>query len=108
VIDERRQFERRPLRVDALVLSGSPVFTARTFDISSGGMGIIAGVNVTCGAAYDVEFALPLKAKGALPVRCAVKVVNAVFMGSEGGFRIGLVFTQIAPNMAQAIASYVR
>jgi c-di-GMP-binding flagellar brake protein YcgR len=106
---ERRQYDRRPLRVNAVARTAlQPIFAARTIDISLGGMGIVAEVNPAAGAVFDIEFALPLRPRGHFPMRLGVRVVRAVFASSEGGFKIGLVFTEISPQTAQAIVSYMR
>lgn len=105
---ERRAADRRALRTPAVVTLGAQEFEVRTLDISPGGLGIVAGANPRPGTTFQIRFKLPLKPRGALPVALPVRVVHAVFSADEGGFKVGLMFLQLPPEVAQAIIRYMK
>lgn len=90
-----------------IVLSGEARFPVRTFDISAGGLGIVASANPRTGTGLEVDFSVPLRPKGSTPLRLSAKVAHSVLAGSEGGFKIGLVFTDLPKEAAQAIMDYI-
>lgn len=91
-----------------VVLPGNQRFAVRTLDISPGGLAIVASANPRPGTTCAVALALPVKPRGAVPLELRAKVVHSVFASSEGGFKIGLSFTELPANAAQAIVTFTR
>ena len=106
---ERRQEERRALRVAARVSLGpGQVFEVRTADVSSSGLGIVASANPKPGVTFKIEFVLPLRPSGTLNVEATVKVMHSVLARQEGGFKIGLQFLKLSEGAEAAIQTCVR
>ena len=80
----------------------------RTIDISLTGLAVVAGMNPLAGTVLEIELALPVRPKSLVPIKSSARVVYAVFSASEGGFKIGLVFTQLSAQQAQAILIFVQ
>lgn len=95
---ERRQHERRTLRVSAQLrltdasTTGTKPMDVRTIDISLGGMAVVAPVNLRTGVTLTINFTLPARSKGITPVQARVQVMHSILGRDEGGFKIGLRF----------------
>ncbi len=93
VKQERRSGPRLRLRTNAfLLLPDGRRLEVRTLDISGGGMGIVADVDLRSGSLFGLSLSLPLRPRGQAQFEVRVQVVNCVFDGTERGFRIGLEF----------------
>jgi c-di-GMP-binding flagellar brake protein YcgR len=100
----RRSADRRTFRTSAHIeLPGGQYVEVRTVDISTAGIAFIASANPRTGTSFKLSFAVPEKPKGQILCEVRVKVVNSVFSSREGGFRIGVMFTNLAPAVATAI-----
>lgn len=108
-VSERRRSQRKALRTGAVVgLPGGQRFEVRTLDISTGGLAIVAGANPRPGTRFELEFALPMGSRGVMPVRVTAQVAHSVFSSAENGFKVGLFFVDPQPQLAQAVAAYMR
>jgi c-di-GMP-binding flagellar brake protein YcgR len=104
----RRVADRRALRTSAHIeLPGGQYVEVRTVDISSTGIAFIASANPRNGTSFSLSFAVPEKPKGQILCEVRVKVVNSVYSAREGGFRIGVLFTNLDPVAATAIKEFV-
>ncbi len=106
---ERRTAERKSLRTRATLLLGqTQAFEVRTLDLATGGMGIVAQANPRPGTLLVIRFQLPIKPVGCAPVEARAKVVHSVYSASEQGFKIGLAFIELRPDMAAAVLRYLQ
>lgn len=106
---ERRTAERKGLRTRATILLGqTQAFEVRTLDLAAGGMGIVAQANPRPGTLMMIRFQLPIKPVGYTPVEARAKVVHSVYSASEQGFKIGLAFIELRPDVAAAVQRYVQ
>ncbi len=79
----------------------------RTLDISLGGMGVVAPVNLRSGITLTVQFTLPARSKGMTPVQARVQVTHSILGRDEGGFKIGLRFLGVDNNTTAAIREFL-
>lgn len=106
--DERRRHERRALRVSARIhLSGGQVFEIRTFDISLGGLAIVASAAPRPGTVFRVVVGLPLKNRGEVTIDAEAQVLHSFYSNTEGAYIVGLRFAALDPVAANAIAYFV-
>jgi len=100
---ERRVEERRPYRSSATVIAGGQELPIRTLDISRTGMCIAAAINPPPGLRFRLRMRLDRQPQGAVVLETEVQVVHSVLARQEGGFRIGLRFTQPSAELLVAI-----
>jgi c-di-GMP-binding flagellar brake protein YcgR len=106
---ERRAHDRRTFRSTAhVLLPGGKTVDVRTFDISVGGLGIIASANPPIGVVIALRVHVPQRSKGVTSIDVHGKVACCVHGAAEGGFRIGLAFSQLPPPAREAIESFCR
>ncbi len=107
---EQRRSPRWQIKTAArlVVLNSNQVAEARTLDISSGGLSIIADFSLKVGTLLQVSLLLPPKVKDAVPLSARAEVMNCVFDGRNGGFRIGMQFVDIDATARAEIESRVR
>jgi c-di-GMP-binding flagellar brake protein YcgR len=110
---ERRQHERRTLRVAAQLkltdasATGARPMDVRTLDISLGGMGVVTPVNLRSGVTLTISFTLPARSKGITPIQARVQVMHSILGRDEGGFKIGLRFLAADNATNAAIREYL-
>lgn len=107
-IQERRQHERRPLRVHAAIaFSATQIFEVKTYDIGLGGVGVIADVELKPGAELFVRIPLP-----AMPdiviIETRAKVAYSILGNDMEGFRIGLRFLNLDANASSALRQFLK
>lgn len=108
-VSERRQYERKPLRVPAeLLFSNHPPLSVRLLDVSAGGVGVLASANPPLRARLSVRFSVPVTPTGAAIVEAQVEVARSVLSGTHGGFVVGLQFTSISPQASRAIIQFLQ
>ena len=106
---DRRRYERKALRCAAhLLVPGRQPLAVRALDICPDGMGVVAPVNIPTSARCVVRFAIPLMPRAGTCVEVQVSVIHSVYSASEDGFRIGLRFTSLAPEIALAISQFMK
>jgi c-di-GMP-binding flagellar brake protein YcgR len=106
---ERRQHDRKPLRVPAeLIFPNHPPVPVRLLDVSAGGVGVLASSNPPLGARLAVRFSVPSMGKGASIVEAPVQVAHSVLSGTHGGFVVGLQFTSLSPQSSMAIIKFLK
>lgn len=106
---ERRAHVRRKLRSPAfMVLPGGKVVDVRTLDISAGGMGLLIGANPPKGTVFDLQMALPMRSDGHRKLRAKVEVMQSIYDGQDGGFKVGVRFVGLEPDDSAAIAAFLQ
>jgi len=106
--DDRRQHERRALRVAAQVLlPNAQAFEVRMLDVSAGGAGILAPANPQKGTQFTLRVGIPKRPTGNTTVEVQVEVTHSIFSAAENGFKIGLRFVRLDPATATAILQFV-
>lgn len=105
---ERRQYARKLLRTTAqLVDPVTGLIEARTTDISSGGIGVILNTDPIQTSTFLLRVALSQSDRRQVLLQAQVRVVNSVFVASEGGFKVGLRFAKLAPQAALALSQFL-
>jgi c-di-GMP-binding flagellar brake protein YcgR len=106
---DRRQHERKVLRCAAyLLLPDRPPLAVRVLDICVDGMGIVAPANLPTSANCGIRFVMPLVPRAGARVEAQVQVIYSAYSSGEDGFRIGLRFTSLSPEMASAISRFMK
>lgn len=106
--EDRREHERKPLRIAAQVLlPNAQVFDVRMLDISAGGAGILAPANPQKGTQFVLRVAIPKRPTGNTPCDLPVEVTHSIFSSVENGFKIGLRFTRLDATSAGAIVQFI-
>jgi hypothetical protein len=78
---ERRQNDRKPLRTTAqLVFPSQPPLEVRTWDISPGGIGILASANPPPKLRCVIRFQVPRSTGSGLPVEVKVQVAHSLMV----------------------------
>lgn len=104
---DRRAVVRKPLHARAMVRVGGRAFEVRTFDISTGGMGIYAEINPKIGVVIEIQCSLLTRSKGPVQVQTMAKVAHSVYSSDGRGFKVGLTFVDLDPPSAYAISLYM-
>jgi c-di-GMP-binding flagellar brake protein YcgR len=108
VESERRAYERRPLRISAVLkLPSQKPLTVRTFDISPSGMSVIAPINPRPGIVGELVMQFPVKPGASVPFESAVQIIHSVFSSSESDFRIGLRFISLPAELSAFIQQFL-
>jgi hypothetical protein len=94
-----RKFARYALDVRAKLSAGGHEITARTLDVSEGGVGLISPVELPEGSSYTVEFELPT-VQGVF--RAAVQGQN------RSGFRYGFRFVEVEASSMDLLRKFQR
>lgn len=94
-----RKFPRYSLDVRAKLIADEQEITARTLDISEGGLAVVSPVEIPEGNLFIVEFELP--------------TVQGVFRGavqqqSRNGFRYGFRFTEVEESNMSLLRKFQR
>ncbi len=100
---ERREANRRLLRVRAAVKMGRETIMARTCDISVTGLSLLLPFPSKVGTSAEVQFALFLKEKIKL-ITVTGKTTHCTLSSDE--FRTGLMFTSVSAEYREVIASF--
>ncbi|WP_205833014.1 PilZ domain-containing protein [Azohydromonas caseinilytica] len=105
---ERRRTERKVLRGSAqLLLPSGNLVETRLVDISQGGLGLVAPVNLPVGTVCEVKFRSALFGNGTEALVVRGRIARSILSGKEGGFMIGLEFSNLAPALRDKIKRYV-
>ena len=105
---ERRLHKRRTLRTIAhVVLPDQQLVEVRTFDISAGGLGIIAALNPQAGATFSIRMKLVAGSTSSTLIEAPVMVTHSIFGAAEQGFKIGLRFLKLDPEARAVIMQYL-
>lgn len=106
---ERRSHARRNLRTSAvIVLPGGKTVDVRTLDISPGGVGLLIGANPPKGTFFDLQVALPMRSDGHTKLHVKVEVMQSIYDGHDGGFKVGVRFVGLEPDDSATIAAFLR
>lgn len=106
---ERRHGERRRFRSLAQVLfpPAWELMVVPTLDISPAGIGFISPWNLPPDLPCDIRFRTPVIDKSVEIFTARGQVAHSVLSGPEGGFVIGLQFTDIPVDALAVIRTYV-
>lgn len=105
---ERRGWPRAPIRrTTRIVLRSGAKFEARSFDISSSGLGVLCDQAIPKGELCAVGLTMLFADDSTFDVKVAAHVAYSVFSSDRQAFKIGLSFNQPAPALLQAIERYV-
>jgi hypothetical protein len=87
---DKRQAERRPFFCKVQLRANTQSIECRSLDISTGGIAVIADVNLPLGQNCRLQFPLPTPDGHDRPVELHGRVLNTVL--TKHGFRLGLGF----------------
>jgi c-di-GMP-binding flagellar brake protein YcgR len=106
---ERREHERKPLRIPAHLLPpGQPPFEVRLIDISEGGLRMACSVNPPLMSVSVIRMVVPSADRmGNVLVEARVQIMNSIYVRAEDGFRVGLKFLDLPVPASKAIADYL-
>ena len=103
----RRQHARKIVRRTAhLKFPDRSVIKVRTTDVSSGGVGVIADLNLAHGTVCMIRLTLPLHPQDKTVLNIQAKVAHSVFSQAEKGFKVGFQFIELA-SAEEAIARFI-
>jgi hypothetical protein len=106
---DRRRKERKPLSVRArMALQGKPPLEIRTFDINTGGVGVITEVNLPVHTLCNVFFKLPQPDGTFFNVAAAGTVTHCTFSRTRMGFTVGVMFQEVPEMLLYAINTYMK
>jgi c-di-GMP-binding flagellar brake protein YcgR len=104
----RRQHVRKIVRRTAhLQFPDRSVIKVRTTDISKGGVGVIADLNLLHGTVCILRFTIPLHSQDKTILNVQAKVTHSVFSHAEKGFKIGFQFTDLDSGAEETIARFL-
>ena len=107
-LDDRREAPRRVLRRPAsMVLPGNQLVQARALDISRSGMAIVAPANPPVGMACGLRIALPARDGTPQEIEPRVKVIQSLWSAIDNGFKVGLRFQELSPELQRLIREFV-
>lgn len=105
---ESREHERGLIASTAhLLLPGQRIVEARALDLSTGGVRLVAPINLPLRTVCGVRLTVPGIPSGARIVMARAQVMNIVFSGKESGFVLGLRFITISRPALAAIEQYL-
>jgi c-di-GMP-binding flagellar brake protein YcgR len=106
---DRRQHERKLFRCAAhLLVPGRQPLAVRASDLSLGGIGIVAPVNLPLTTGCVVRFVMPLTPRNGTSFEVQVRVIYSIYSAGEDGFKIGLQFDSVSPELASAISRFMK
>lgn len=106
---DRRQYIRRTFRSTAyLVFPQRDPIPVQTFDISLGGVGIVAPVNPPPKTECDILLNIPSGSSSIVKMQVPSQVMHSVFSSSENGFKVGFRFTTMPQGLTAAILRFMR
>lgn len=105
---DRRKSQRKLFHTGArLILQNSSFFNARTLDLSMTGVSIVTAVVPPQGAACTIKFSVPLATRGSRNIEVAARIIYSILSGPLHGFRTGLEFMDVLPEVGSAIKSFI-
>ncbi len=104
---ERRTETRHLFRTHVqLFLPDKRVVEAKSFDLSSSGIGLVSDFNLTPETIVTVSFTLPFSNTPHFLARISAKIAYCVLSYEYGGFKIGLLFLQPGADLKSAVQRY--
>lgn len=101
---EQRRNPRWQLKTAAqLIVNSNQVVQVRTLDISAGGLSVITQFALPMGTVVQINLMLPTWNGPIVPMSVRASVMNCSLDGRNGGFRIGMQFTEIDAGLQQEI-----
>lgn len=90
-----------------MLLPGNQEVAARSLDISSTGMAIVAPANPPVGMACGIRLMLPLRDAKVVQIEPRVKVMQSLWSASDNGFKVGLRFQALTPEQTRALRDFL-
>jgi len=107
--DERRNHERRILKVQAeLLITGRPPLAVRTMDISEGGISVLCPTNLPARTECTVRMSLPVPPTGRKLIELRAVVRYSILSSSGGGFQLGMSVPVTDQATSAAIKVYIK
>lgn len=108
-LSDRRGDERRLYRGGALWAPiGLAPLQARTLDLSVSGLGLVSPVNPPVGTRCQVRFSVPTREHGPMSIDAFAVVARSIFSSADDGFRVGLMFENLAADAKREVQRFVR
>jgi c-di-GMP-binding flagellar brake protein YcgR len=105
---EQRKHKRKAFRSTAqLRIASGEILHVHTLDISAGGVSIVAAMNPKLKMSCVVLLNLPTNPFEKTTIKVPAIVVNSIYNSSESGFRIGLMFANVAPESQEIVTRFV-
>lgn len=104
-MDEQRLSPRKPLVARGILQLGASSFPIKTFDIGSGGIGVVCETAVAVGAQGRVAVTFYWDG-AARSITGTCKVAHCLY--GNGGFKVGLSFLVLNPESIPVLARYLR
>lgn len=106
--DELRDYPRFPLDAEARIsnFEGTSLSTARTLDVSKGGVHVISDIPVALDEVYTLAFAVPHEG-GRSNVFALMDVVYCARADDGSAYEIGFAFRQVGVSHATLILAYI-
>jgi c-di-GMP-binding flagellar brake protein YcgR len=103
---DRRIFQRRPLNKLGKIKIYDKAVSIRVIDISLGGIGFVANLNLPQGNAFQVEFTIPEGVEFAA-IKTQIRIMNSCYSKQYNGFRVGAEFLELDSLSEKLIALYL-
>jgi len=106
---ERRQVERKPLRVRVrMTLADQPETEVRAVDVSTGGISLVVDLNLAPGTPCKLAFTLQLPDNSLHKVQVGAVIVHSTYSGQRMGFVTGVQFKGASEDLKAALLRYVK
>lgn len=101
---ESRVHPRHPIRTRGhLLFNGNSPVPVRTLDISVGGLCVVSEITLPVKVQGVIQLSMPM-GKGKFELQnINIQVMHSIFSSKEDGFRVGLMFIKLAPNLLKII-----
>jgi hypothetical protein len=107
VESDNREIPRKPLRSRLRIATPDHgTIEGRATDVSTAGIGFIAGANLRPGTVCTLVFALPFKDGTSYQASVSVLVSYCLFSAHADGFRAGGVFQKPSKALQDAVQRY--
>jgi hypothetical protein len=106
-MQDKRADRRRVLYRPAQLVINQAVLSVRALDISISGMSVLSRNAINTDHHCMVRFLLPENGKD-IPIEAPAKILYCVYSNEFSGFRIGLRFNPLTPQVQLAVAQYLR
>lgn len=99
-----RAYKRHPIRTRGhLLFNGRSPILVRTLDISIGGLCVVSEITLPIKIQGSIELSMPMGNGRFALQQINVLVIHSIFSNKEDGFRVGLMFINLAPNLQKVI-----
>ncbi len=101
---ESRVYKRHPIRTRGhLLFNGHSPILVRTLDISIGGLCVVSEITLPMKIQGSIDLSMPM-GNGRFELQnINIQVIHSIFSNKDDGFRVGLMFIKLAPNLQKII-----